>query len=56
MWLAFDVKVMILSRGMPDDAPPSVKVTFEAHDATSWTLSCTGMLISVGDSSGVGSG
>ena len=45
IWLAFDVKVMILSEGMPDNAPPSVKVTFEAHNITSGTLSCAGMLI-----------
>ena len=55
MWLAFDVKVMIISGGMPDDAPPSVKVVFEACDVTSGTISRTGLLISVGDSGGVGS-
>ena len=54
-WLAFDVKVMIISRGMPDNAPPSVKFTFEACDVTSGTISRTGMLLSVGDSGGVGS-
>ena len=40
---------------MPDNAPPSVKFTFEACDVTSGTISRTGMLISVGDSDGVGS-
>ena len=55
MWLAFDAKVMIISRGMPDNAPPSVKFAFEACDVTSGTISRTGMLISVGNSGGVGS-
>ena len=54
-WLAFDAKVMIISRGMPDDAPPGVKVVFEVCDVTSGTISRTGMLVSVGDSGGVGS-
>ena len=54
-WLAFDAKVMIISGGVPDDTPPSVKVAFEVCDVTSRTISCTGVLISVGDSSGVGS-
>ena len=53
-WLAFDEKVMIISGDVPDDTPPSVKVMFEACDVTSRTISCTGMLISVGDSGGVG--